>query len=443
MNWKFWEKKNIQIKQAALGTSEALGSFLIFGTEGNAATPASSLSLYGKSTAVSIPINLIAESFASIEPVINMNGKIITKHPVLDLLAKPSPYFTQDLFLEALAKDYLITGETELIALGSVNRPPLELQPISPRNVSVIEGNGGLVNLFTVSGNTLAGSYSAIKVKKDVRYLNGGLLELKQIRNYSTTDNSLLRGESLLRSAAAEVRQHIQGNNHNVSLLENGGKVSLIFHFDEDLNADEFKETKNRVIAQYGGPQNAGKVGVTSGGKLDIKEAGISNRDMDFANLQQMAQRSVALQYKVPLPLVTTDAATFNNYVEAKLALYDDAVLPLADRLFAGLTDMLMPRYGMDPTKAKITYDPDQITALEKRRNENLKLRKDLNLESVNELREGIGKEAVEGGDDIMVASSLVPLGTKLFDEPPPVPNEEELALARDKPKPDEEVEEE
>ena len=58
-------------------------------------------------------------------------------------------------------------------------------------------------------------------------------------------------------------------------------------------------------------------------------------------------------------------------------------------------------------------------------------------------MREGIGKEAVEGGDDIMVASSLVPLGTKLFDEPPPVPNEEELALARDKPKPDEEVEEE
>lgn len=435
MNWNPFKKeqKKIESKSAVLGTSEELGSFLIFGTTGNAATPNSSLSLYGKSTAVSIPVNMIAESFASITPVLSIDGKIITKHAVLDLLANPSPYYTEDLFLEALAKDYLITGEAELIAIGSVNRPPLELQPISPANVSVIEGSGGLVNSFTVSGNTLAGAYSSIKAKRQVRYLNGGLLELKQIRNYSSSDNSLLRGMSLLKSAAAEVRQHIQGNNHNVSLLENGGRVSLVFHFDEDLNADDFEQVKRRVLAQYGGAQNAGQIGVTSGGKLDIKEMGINNKDMDFANLQQMAQRAVALQYRVPLPLITSDAATFNNYAEAKLALYDNAVLPLADRIFAGLTNLLIPRFGLEPSKVKITYDPDQITALEKRRNENLKLRRDLNLETTDELREAIGKDAVEGGDTILVQSSLVPLGTNLFDEPNPVPDKDEITLARDK----------
>jgi len=417
MKFKFWKKKNIERKSATLGLNDELGSFLIFGTREGASTPSSALSLYDDSTAVSVPVNLVAESFASIEPVLKVDGKIITKHPILDLLAQPSPFYTQDLFFEVLGKDYLITGETEIVALGSVNSPPLELQPISPKNVSINQGSGGINSRIIVSGETLTGSYNIAKTKRRVRYLNGSLLEIKQIRNYTTKENSLLRGQSLLKSASAEARQHIQGNNHNVSLLENGGRVSLVFHFDEDLNPDDFEAVKERVLSQYGGTGNAGKIGVTSGGKLDIKEMGTSNKDMDFANLQEIAKRAVALQYKVPLPLVTTDAATFNNYVEAKLALYDDAVLPLADRIFAGLTNLLVPRYGLDPAKVKITYDEDQITALEKRRNENLKLRRDLNLESTDELREVIGKGKVDGGSAIMVPSNLIPLGTNLFEE--------------------------
>ncbi|MCH8302544.1 MAG: hypothetical protein IH912_07300, partial [Proteobacteria bacterium] len=45
--------------------------------------------------------------------------------------------------------------------------------------------------------------------------------------------------------------------------------------------------------------------GVTAGGALDIKELGVNNKDMDFANLQDMARTAVALQYKFPLPLLS------------------------------------------------------------------------------------------------------------------------------------------
>ena len=433
MNYKFWEKKAVQTKSAVLGTSKELGDFLIFGTSGNAATPNSAMQLYDKSTAVSIPVNMVAEAFASIQPVIEINGKIVDKHPILDLLAAPSPFYTQDLFFEALGKNYLITGEAELVASGSVNSPPRELQPISPANVSIVEGSGGIVRNITVSGNSLAGDYAFVLAKKRVRYLNGSLLEIKHIRNYSTESNSLLRGTSPLKAASAEVRQHIQGNTHNVSLLENGGRVSLVFHFDEDLNTVEFEEVKARVISQYGGAQKAGSIGVTSGGKLSINEMGVSNKDMDFANLQQMSQRAVSLQYKVPLPLVTTDAATFNNYAEAKLALYDDAVIPLANRKFAGLTSLIVPSFGLDPSKVRITYDADKITAHEKRRNENLKLRKELQLETLNEMRAMIGREDVDSGNQVMQPSSMVPVGTDIFKEPNSIPDEDEIQVVRDR----------
>ena len=412
----------------ALGLSEELGSFLKFGMAGTGSTPASAINLYNKSSAVSIPINYIAEAFASINPVLKERTEIITSHPILDLLQTPSPFYTQDLFLENLAKNYLITGETEVIALGNINRPPIELQPINPQNVTINQGSNGLALSMIVSGQSLTGAYKLEHRGRSVRYLRGNMSEIKQIRNYSTRDNSLIRGQSPLVSASAEARQHIEGNKHNVSLLVNGGRVSLVFHFDEDLNDDDFQATKERVLDQYAGAQNAGKIGITAGGKLDIKELGTNNKDMDFANLQNMARIAVALQYKFPLPLLSTDAATFNNYKEAKAALYDDAVLPLADRIFGGLSDFLLPRYGMDPSKVRITYNIDQITALAGRRNEELKLRKELNLETLNEMRTMIGREPVEGGDTVMQPATMIPIGTDLFTDDN-VPGE---GLARD-----------
>jgi len=322
---------------------------------------------------------------------------------------------TGELFLEALGKNFLITGEAGVVALGTVNRPPIELLAISPSNVTPTEGTGGVPANYNVTGNTAAGIYQYQIARGTARYLDGTLREFKQIRTFSTKNNSLLRGQSLLVSASREVRQHILGNTHNVSLLENGGRVSLVFHFDQDMMDDDFEEVKQRVRSQYGGAQHAGEIGVTAGGKLDIKEIGVNNKDMDFANLQRMARDAVALQYKVPLPLLSTDAATFNNYREAKLALYDDAVLPLADRIFAGLSDFLLPRYGLDPSRVRITYDMDDITALATRRNEELKLRRDLNLESTNELRSLLGREAAENGDQILIPANMVPLAQDTF----------------------------
>lgn len=428
--WNPFSKKEIETKSSSkvLGLSDELGAFLLLGNNAKATTATSAMSLYRQSTAVSIPVNYIAESFASINPVLKEGTEIITDHPVLDLLRNPSPFFTQDLYFESLGKSYLITGETETIALGNINRPPVELQPINAQNITVNEGQGGVAHSFIVSGETLAGAYTIDKKGRKVRYLRGNLAEIKQIRNFNTRDNSMLRGQSPLVSASAEVMQHINGNNHNVNLLENGGRVSLAFHYDADFDQDDFEETKKRVRDQFGGHANAGQIGVTAGGNLNIQELSKSNKDMDYNTLMSMVKQSIALQYKFPLPLVTVDAASMNNYQISKMAVYDDAILPLADRIFGGLSDFLLPRYGLDPAKVRITYNIDQITALSGRRNEELKLRRELNLESTNELRTMIGRESIDNGDQILVNASMVPLGTDLFTDD----NTPDNSLARD-----------
>lgn len=408
-------------KSVTVGLSDVLSQFLLLGTDTLTITPTQSLKTYSQSTAVATPVNMVADAFACIVPILKntRTREITTDHPVLALLRRPSPWFDGTLLQEFLAKEYLITGETGMVALGNINRPPLELQPISARNFTPSEGRNGYAMQWTISDNSLPGGYDLRMLNKRARYLQGSLREFKHIRNYSTRDNSLLRGQSPLVSAAAEARQHILGNTHNVSLLENGGKVSLVFHFDADMSDDDFEATKERVRQQYGGTSKAGQIGVTAGGQLDIKEVGVNNKDMDFANLQQMVKQAVALHYKVPLPLVTTDASTFDNYTQAKVALYDDAVLPMADRLYAHLSELLLPRFGVDPSEFQISYDIDQITALAKRRTEELAKRKEIGIETVNELRTTTGKEPVEGGDTLYQPASMVPLGQPMLGDSP------------------------
>ncbi len=400
--------------KAVLGLNDELSNFLQFGSKGGE-TASSAINLYNDSSAVSIPINKIAGPFKCLKPVLRFGDETITDHPVLDLIRNPNAYSTQSLFLETLAKDYLITNETHIVAIGSINRPPLELRPISPSNVSINNGERGTPGNIMITGQSLAGTYEPDLRKKNVRYLKGAFNELYYIRGYSTKDNSLLRGQSLLISASAEARQHILGGNHNVSLLEKGGRVSLVFHFEEEIGADDLKAVKQRLNEEYSGANKAGAIGVTAGGKMNIEELSKNNRDMDFAQLQQMAKFAVAMQYDLPLPLITTDAATFDNYKESKLALYDDAVFPLADTIFGGLSTFLLPRFSLDPAKYHISYDVDSITAIKMRRNAELLLLKQLDVLSDNEIRAEMSRDDYDGGDTHYKPANLIPTGKGLL----------------------------
>lgn len=383
----------------------------------SASSPNSALSLYETSTAVSIPINKIISQFKSLKPILEIGDEVHTKHDVLELLNNPNMFFDRDLFFESLGINYEVTGEACIVAVGNINDAPVELHTISPSYINV-RLQGGVPVAIDVTGELLQGTY----VLQNGRYVRDEVTELLFIRSFSRRQNSYERGASKLVSALNEVRQHILGTTHNVALLTNGAKVSLLFHFKQDMDEDQFEETKRRIEDAYVGADNAGSVKVTAGEDLDIKELGVTNRDMDFANLHELARNAVAMQYNIPLPLVNLSAETYSNYQSAIVALYDDCVLPLADKLFGALSRFLLPRFGIDVNAAKITYNPLQIPALRKRMLEEIKLRRDIGAETDNELRQLMGRESYDGGDTVYKPANLLPIGD---DELPPDADED------------------
>ena len=63
------------------------------------------------------------------------------------------------------------------------------------------------------------------------------------------------------------------------------------------------------------------------------------------------------------------------------------------------------------PSRVKIIPDIDSITSLTKRRNEELKTRKEIGIETTDELRGFLpNRENVEGGNVVLVPANFIPI---------------------------------
>jgi HK97 family phage portal protein len=405
--------RDIEIKN--IDAYDPLRNFMLYGAQDNARTPQTCLNLYDQSLAVTMPVRKIADKLAELDPVIIKDKAKITKHPILDFLKNPSSDHTQYLFLKQIATYYLVTGEFFVVYLGNEKSAPKEAYPISPQYLSHNSANGFLTQ-FEISGDLLTGCYyrnGQVYTEKGV-----GLRTLTHHRDFSTRDNSMMRGQSILISASNYARQQTLGVMHNLSVLEKGGRMSLIFHFENDMDEDEFSAVRSKVNEQYAGVANAGAIGVTAGGKLDVKNLSMTNNDMDWSRGMEMATQAVALAYNYPLQLLTVDASTFNNLATGIEMLYDDAVTPLSKVVFGGIQRDIGKRFGLGPGEI-LTYDEDKIPSLKRRTLDEVTKVKELGIESDNELRNRIGREDYIGGDLIYKPSQMVPVGEDVVNNDP------------------------
>jgi HK97 family phage portal protein len=359
-------------------------------------------------------IDKIAEPFAEIEPrVFDTKSKEFVEHDVLQLLGEPNPEDSTESFFAKLGAWYLINGEVYLNATGQVNKPPLELFACSASNTSVAPDKNGFLGTIQFGKETNQQIYKQAfnTVGGRFRYYNrDNDGEAWQIRNFNAKNG--LRGGSKLQSIMSEIEQYIESSTHNLSLLMRGARPSGIFAAKEALTDDQFERLKEQIDNWYSGAANAGRPILVDGGDgIDYQTAIMSNRDMDFVQLKENVTESIFTRLDVPLALISTKAMTLDNFKVAKLSLYDDAVLPLTNRIFGELTQLLMPRYK-NSENLVITYNAAAIPALEARRMENAKMRKDIAVNTVNELRSILGDATIDGGDDL-----IQPAQTQMIDE--------------------------
>ena len=386
---------------------------------GSSLNPRQAAQFYQSSPAVATAVDMIADEVEQLRPFLidKLTGEATRDHPILNLLDSPNPVDDRRSFIGILARDWLLNRDSFVLTVGNIRREPLELWPVKCANINIVEGSDSYAESYILVKGVGVGSYYRNEdIGSSWRYTANDLQELLHIRGFSSRSTNL-HGDSPLLAVSTEIRQNLAGSQHNLAVLNNGGRLSLVVIMKDTLDEEEHNRRKNAIKQQLGGAGNSGKIAVISSEDMEIQEFGKSNKDMDFSTLSQMSENAVYKRYKIPLPLVTVDASTYNNVENAKYDLYDRAVLPVFDVLMQGLAKNLFPRMGIDPNRFTLSYNSEEIPALRGRMIDELKQRSDINIETVNELRSLLpNRPDISGGDEVLRPSGLVPISQSLLD---------------------------
>ena len=259
--------KTNEIKNNALGCSSVIGGqqeIILQGNDiynfvignGQGLTGYENLSydramkFYQQSSSVATAVDIISQEISRIKPVLRTpDGTLEDKSPILEKLKNPNDWNEGwSFFFGSLAKSSLITGDAYTYASGIVKRPPLELYSLKPQNVNINSGNlDQRPEAYTIYNGDGQGSYERTLDKQGYRFYDGMLKELWQIMSYSSTSSNL-RGDSPLKAICLDIYSQIKGRIHNVKLLENGARPSLLVAFKDTMTQDQHNERRQLNI---------------------------------------------------------------------------------------------------------------------------------------------------------------------------------------------------
>ncbi len=383
---------------------------------------------YLKNAIVYRCVNEIAKGASAVPFRVKTRGdEVIDSHPLISLLDRPNPQQSYSEFFNAVFGYLMLGGNSYILKVSGSMNLPRELHLLRPDRIEIKGGNGVFPEKYEYKIN------GRIQATYDVDQESGDS-DLKQIKLWHPMDDYY--GCSPLTAAAMEVDQHNSATKHNINLLENGARPSgaVVFKPQDDsgyqvqLSDSQRSQLMSDLNQRFSGSKNAGRPMLLEG-DFDWKEMGLSPRDMDFINLKHMAATDIAMCFGVPSQLVgVPDSQTYSNVAEARLALYEETIIPFLRKVESDLNEWLVPMFSEDLV---FEYDIDKIPALSERRRriyENVLGAVTAGIMTRNEAREMIGLSPVNGADDLLVAANLFPLGATEDSQGPEDPvNDEEM----------------
>ncbi len=154
------------------------------------------------------------------------------------------------------------------------------------------------------------------------------------------------------------------------------------------LAEDQYYRVKQQIDEQFSGAGNAGRPILLEGG-LEWKEMSLSPKDMDFIEAKHSSARDIALAFGVPPQLLGIPGDnTYSNLAEARLALWEQTILPAAKELVSNLNYWLLPMFD---SRLVFELELESIPALSPRRDAVWERANDADFLSDDEKREMVG----------------------------------------------------
>jgi HK97 family phage portal protein len=399
--FKFLSRKQTPVWSIIVSGKEGIPAWSKFNQEEAAKA-------YAKIDTVYSCIDLIASGFSQSEfKAVSTNAKgektESFDHPALELLASPGTGQSQSSLLYSYVAWKLITGSSymylnngETGETQDFSKPPIELNMLASDRMKIVPGDKG-IQKYEYSANGQTQSFPVDMLTGDSNVMFS--------KFFNPTDD--FYGLSPMQALAKNIDMYESALNWNKGLLDNSARPSGMFTWTGEGNptADQIADIR-KMIKDNTGEDNAGKP--LFGGKLDFKQMSLSPKDMEFMLLKSVTQKDITRGYKVPPILLNIGSdATFANMADARLALWDEAIIPLLKCFVSEFNMNVMPRYQGNEL---LELNLDNITALEPRRQKQWDRAQSADFLTFNERRNIVGYEDVDDGDEILVNASMVPL---------------------------------
>jgi len=321
---------------------------------------------------------------------------------LMALLNRPNPVQDGVAFRQDVFSDFLLGGNAFIERVDLYTKPK-ELYSLRPDRMRVIPGERGWPQGYVYQ--TASG-----KKQFDVDPTRPEKMPIFHMKDYSPVDD--FYGMSAIDPAAFAVDGHTGVSAWNKALIDNGARPSGVMVYDPkegpaSLTEDQFARLKSELEQSYTGAANAGRPMLFDGG-LNWQQLGLSPSDMDWVNGKNSVARDIALAFGVPPMLLGIPGDnTYSNYQEANKAFYRQTVIPLVGQFCRGLNWWILPSYGKN---ISLEPDLDDLPIFAEEREaywDRIEAATDL---TINEKRAAKGYPPVNGGDVILVSSTMIPL---------------------------------
>lgn len=402
--FKFFKSKPVQVfKESAVGRLIFLGSKAASWSMGSKSDyKAYAMEGYCQNVVVYQAINKKAQALGAIPLyVTDARGNELTDSPLLQLVNNPNPRQTKQQFFADLAAHLDLSGNSyiERINVGGRTR---ELYALRPDRMRVNPGITGLPSGYTYKVNEYDKTWPSDPVS--------GASDIRHIKTFNPLDDWY--GMSAISSGAFAVDQHNETMRSMQAILQNNMTPSGVLQIKDSLTDDQFIRLKADIDDKYTGSGNKGRPLLLENGAT-WQQIGISPHDAMLIETKYSSARDISLALGVPpLMLNIQGDSTYSNYKEARLAFYEETIMPLATWIIDELNAWLSPMFGGH----KLHLDFDQIPAIAEKRAEVWAMAAGAQDLTINERRALRGYDEIEGGDVLMVSSGMIPLSMAIED---------------------------
>lgn len=348
-------------------------------------------------------ISYISRNGAAIPPVLytdRTRRRRIDTHPLLDLLNAPNPDMSGVMYREAVMGYLLLAGNSYQYAIRGRSAPPDELWPLRPDYVEIIPSRTrGIVGY----------QYKPA----DIPYSPQDVNHVK----YWCPDDALY-GLSPVEVAAILIDQQTAARKWNLALLQNWARLPGAWVVPTPIGKNERDRLEQKLKEKMQGYKNAGAPPVLDAG-LSWQAMGVPPAQMDWIEGISLNASQIANIYGLaPMVIGDTSATTYDNFKQAEIYSYTEAVFPDLDKIYDGWNTWLVPMFpDLRASGAYLYYDKETVEVIQ----EMIQGQKDAQSAratsmfeatecTLNEARVLQGLPRLKGGDRLKMGAALIPV---------------------------------